>query len=61
MRGLSASRWPELRARVRVGVQLGLTQRRQSGGGDREVGRRDRRLCRGNALEFVCIYYTGKN
>ena len=38
-----------------------MVQRRQSGGGDRETGRRDRRLCRGISLESVCVYYTGKN
>lgn len=38
-----------------------MVQRRQSGGGDSETGRRDRRLCRGISLESVCIYYTGKN
>lgn len=48
------------RGRSPAGLMM-MVQRRQSGGGDREAGRRDRRLCRGNSLESVCVYYTGKN
>ena len=50
----------QCRGRSPAGLMV-MVQRRQSGGGDREVGRRDRRLCRGDSLEFVCVYYTGKN